>query len=70
MGTIRDLAGRKGLKGLLLVGHEKVPRGFGLSTGDFSDTADGAGNRRRPARRAWITGNNGELAQPWTSIFS
>ena len=26
----RDLAGRKGEKGLLLVGHEKVPRGSGL----------------------------------------
>ena len=46
----KDAAGRKGVKGLLLVGHEKVPRGFGLTTGDHSgDTADGAGNRGRPA---------------------
>ena len=40
----RDATGRKGVKGLLLVGHEKVPCGFGLRTGDPSDTADGAGN--------------------------
>ena len=33
------LPGRKGVKGLLLVGHEKVPHGFGLTSGD---TADGA----------------------------
>ena len=36
------LPGRKGEKGLLLVGHEKVPHSFGL-TGDCGDTADGAG---------------------------
>ena len=37
----------EGWKGLLLVGREKVPHGFGLRTGDRSgDTADGAGNRR------------------------
>ena len=41
----RDAAGRKAVKGLLLVGHEKVPHGFGLRTGDNGgDTADGAGN--------------------------
>ena len=46
----RDAAGRKGVKGLLLVGREKVPRGFGLITGDCGgDAADGAGNRGRPA---------------------
>ena len=44
----RDAAGRKGVKGLLLVGHEEVPCGFGLRTGDRGDTADGAGNRGRP----------------------
>ena len=38
------MPGRKGEKGLLLVGHEKVPQGFGL-TGDLGgDTADGAGS--------------------------
>ena len=47
----RDAAGRKGVKGLLLVGHEKVPRGFGLRTGDPGDTADGAGNLGRAAGR-------------------
>ena len=31
------MLGRKGVKQLLLVGHEKVPRGFGL-TGDRSAT--------------------------------
>ena len=40
----RDAMGKKGVKGLLLVGHEKVPRGYGLRTGDPGDTADGAGN--------------------------
>ena len=40
----REAAGRKGVKELLLVGHEKVPCGFGLRTGDPGDTADGAGN--------------------------
>ena len=38
------LPGTKGEKELLLVGHEKVPHGFGL-TGDCScHTADGAGS--------------------------
>ena len=38
------MPGRKGEKGLLLVSHEKVPHGFGL-TGDCSGhTADGAGS--------------------------
>ena len=41
--------GRKGVKGLLLVGHKKVPRGFGLRAVDPGDTADGARNRGRPA---------------------
>ena len=34
--------GRKGEKGLLLVGHEKVPHGFGLTGDCSSHTADGA----------------------------
>ena len=47
------------VKGLSLVGHEKVPCGFDLRTGDGgSDTADGAGNHRKPASRAWIAGRN------------
>ena len=43
-------AGRKRVKGLLLVGHEKVSCRFGLRTGGCGrDTADGVGNHRRPA---------------------
>ena len=37
--------GRKGVKGFSLVGHEKVPCGFGLRTGD---TDDSVGNRGSP----------------------
>ena len=48
----RDIAGRKGVKGLLLAGHKKVLHGSGLRTGDPGDTADGAGNRGRPASQA------------------
>ena len=33
---------RKGVKGLLLVGHEKVPHGFGLTGDCDGHTADGA----------------------------
>ena len=43
MGMMRNLAGKDGVKGLRLVGHEKVPHGFGLRTGDCSDPADGTG---------------------------
>ena len=60
--------GRKGMKGLLLVSHEKVPCGFGLRTGDPRDTADGAGNRGRPAGRAHITGKSQGLPEPGTSF--
>ena len=39
------------MKGLWLVGHDKVPSGFGLRTGDRgSDTADGAVNSGKPAQ--------------------
>ena len=69
MGTIRDFAGRKRVKGLSLVDHEKVPRGLGLRTRDCKDTTDGAGNLWRPANGAQITGKNQELAEPQTSIF-
>ena len=57
------------MKGLLLVGHKKVPRGFGLRNGDPRNTADGAGSRGRPASRARITGKNRELAEPRMSTF-
>ena len=33
---------RKGVNGLLLVGHEKVPHGSGLTGDRGGDTADGA----------------------------
>ena len=57
----RDTAGRKGVKGLLLVGHEKVPQGFGLRTGDRGgDTADGAENQGKPASQAWLLGRTGD----------
>ena len=35
---------RKGERGLLLVGHEKVPHDFGLTGDCGSHTADGAGS--------------------------
>ena len=69
----RDALGRKGVKGLSLVGQEKkVPRGFGLRTGDpGGSTADGAGNRGRPASRAPITGKNqgGHLSHGLLFLF-
>ena len=37
------MPGRKGVKGLLLVGHEKVPQGSGLTGDCGGDTVDGAG---------------------------
>ena len=56
------------MKGLLLVGQEKVPRGFGLRTGDPGNIAHGAGNRGRPASRAWMTGTDWGPPEPQTSI--
>ena len=38
------MPGRKGEKGLLLVGHEKVPHSFGLTGDCGSHIADGAGS--------------------------
>ena len=38
------MLGRKGEKGLLLVGHEKAPHSFGLTGDCGSHTADGAGS--------------------------
>ena len=51
------------MKGLLLLGQEKVPLGFGLRTGDPWDTADGAGSRRRPASQALVTGKSQKSSQ-------
>ena len=51
------------------MGQEKVPLVFGFRTGDHGgDTADGAGNRGRPASGARITGKNQGLPEPWNSI--
>ena len=44
LGSRRDYAGRKGEKGLLLVGHEKVTHGSGLTGDHGCDTAEGAGS--------------------------
>ena len=44
LGSRRDFARKKGEKGLLLVGHEKVPHGFGLTGDCGGHTADGAGS--------------------------
>ena len=52
----QTLQGREGVKGLLLVGHKKVPCGFGLIGDCSSDTADGAGNHGGPTSGARITG--------------
>ena len=45
------MPGRKGVKGLLLVGREKVPHGFGLTGDCRGDTADGAGTKGLPEPR-------------------
>ena len=38
------MPGRKGVKGLLLVDHEKVPHGFGLTGDCGGDIAEGVGS--------------------------
>ena len=38
------MPGRKGEEGLLLVGHEKVPHGFGLTGDCSSHITNGAGS--------------------------
>ena len=42
---------RKGEKGLLLVGHEKMPQGSGLTGDRGGDTADGFGTKGLPEPR-------------------
>ena len=45
LGSRRDFAAiEKGENGLLLVGHEKVPHGFGLTGDHGGNAADGAGS--------------------------
>ena len=45
------MPGRKGEKGLLLMGCEKVPHGSGLTGDNGDDTADGAGTKGLPEPR-------------------
>ena len=45
------MPGRKGVRGFLLVGWEKVPHGFGLTGDRGDDTADGAGTDGLPEPR-------------------
>ena len=68
---MRNHMGSKGVEGLLLVGHEKVPLDFGLRTGDHgsSDTADGAGDCGRPASQARITRRNRKSSQAMDFYF-
>ena len=42
--------GKKRSERLFLVGHEEGPRGFGLRTGDQCNTAESAGDHRKPAQ--------------------
>ena len=42
------MPGRKGVKGVLLVGHEKVPHGSGLTGDHGGDIADSAGTKGLP----------------------
>ena len=42
------MPGRKGVRGFLLVGCEKVPHGFGLTGECGSHTEDGAGTKGLP----------------------
>ena len=44
LGSRRDFAWKRRGKGLLLVGHEKVPHGSGLTGDHGGDTADSAGS--------------------------
>ena len=56
------MPGRKGVKGLLLVGQEKVSHGFGL-TGDYgSNTEDGAGTEGLP--ESWTSTSFPEIWNP------
>ena len=45
------MPGRKGVKGFLLVGHEKVPHGFRLTGDHGGNTADGSGTYGLPEPR-------------------
>ena len=57
LGSRRDITGREGVKGLLLVGHEKVLHGFGLTGDHGGDRADGARSL-----------NHGLLLRSWDTV--
>ena len=56
------MPGRKGEKGLLLVGHEKVPHGSGLTGDCSSHTVDGAGAER--LSESWTSTSFPEIRYP------
>ena len=56
------MPGRKGVKGLLLVGHEMVPHGSGLTGYPGSDTVDGARTKGLPA--PWTSTSFPEIQYP------
>ena len=54
-----ETLGRKGVKGLLLLGHEEVPCGFGLRTGESGDTADGVRTKGGLPAKLGLLGRTG-----------
>ena len=58
LGSRRDFARKKGEEGLLLVGHEKVPHGFGLTGDHSSHTADGARSLNHGLLLLFLTGHS------------
>ena len=68
---MQNLAGRKGVKGLLLMGHEKVPHGSGLRAGDHgSDQLMVLGTSEGLLAEQGLLGGIGSLAELQTSVFS
>ena len=49
------MPGRKRVKGFLLVGHEKVPDGFGLTGDHGGNTVDGAGTEGLPEPQTYTS---------------
>ena len=54
-----ETLGRKGVKGLWLLGHEEVPCGFGLRTGESGDTADGVRTKGGLPAKLGLLGRTG-----------
>ena len=57
------MPGRKGVEGLLLLGHEKVPYGFGLTGDCGGDTADGAGSLNHGLRLLFLRHDTPDWAE-------